>query len=70
MKVKNKQIGFNEPSITKNEYNYIKDALKNKQLSASGIFTKKCNNLFEKKLGVKKSILTSSCTHALEAASF
>ena len=70
MKVKNKHIGFNEPSITKNEYNYIKDALKNKQLSASGIFTKKCNNLFEKKLGVKKSILTSSCTHALEAASF
>ena len=49
MKVKNKHIGFNEPSITKNEYNYIKDALKNKQLSASGIFTKKCNNLFEKK---------------------
>ena len=70
MKVKNKHIEFNEPSITKNEYDYIKDALNNKHLSASGIFTKKCNNLFEKKLGVKKSILTSSCTHALEAASF
>ena len=37
-------------------------------LSGDGVFTKKCNILIEKALGVQKSMLTTSCTHALEMA--
>ncbi len=37
-------------------------------LSGDGVFTKKCNILIEKALGVQKSLLTTSCTHALEMA--
>ena len=37
-------------------------------ISGDGVFTKKCNILIEKSLGVQKSLLTTSCTHALEMA--
>ena len=36
------------------------------QLSGDGFYTNKCNRLFENELGIKKSLLTTSCTHALE----
>lgn len=36
------------------------------KLSGNGIFTKKCQEYFEKQYGFKKSLLTTSCTDALE----
>lgn len=36
------------------------------KLSGNGMFTKKCQEYFEKQYGFKKSLLTTSCTDALE----
>jgi len=65
----NNNIGFNVPAILGNEIDYIKKAIKMRHIHGGGSFTSKCNKLFEKQLQVKKSFITTSCTHALEAAS-
>jgi dTDP-4-amino-4,6-dideoxygalactose transaminase len=36
------------------------------KISGDGLFTKKCQEFFEKKYGFKKCLLTTSCTDALE----
>ena len=61
-------IPFNKPSLAGNELEYIQDAVSLGHISGDGIFTKKCNSLLEVELGVKKVLLTTSCTHALEMA--
>ncbi len=38
------------------------------KLSGNGIFTKKCQEFLEKKYGFRKTLLTTSCTDALEMA--
>lgn len=60
------QIPFNKPHLTKKEFTYIKQAHTSGKLSGDGIFTKKCHEWLEKKLGVEKALLTHSCTGALE----
>ena len=62
----NINIPFNWVDIQGNELEYIKDVIANSHLSGDGKFTRKCNALLEKEVGVKKSLLTTSCTHALE----
>ena len=64
----NIHIPFNRVDVQGNELEYIKEAIANSHISGDGIFTKKCNILIEKALGVQKSLLTTSCTHALEMA--
>ena len=59
---------FNKADIQGKEISYIKEATKNATISGDGDFTKKCNLIFETELGIKKSLLTPSCTHALEMA--
>jgi len=59
-------IPFNWVDIQGNELEYIKQAISSSHISGDGIFTNKCNSLLEKEMGVKKSLLTTSCTHALE----
>jgi dTDP-4-amino-4,6-dideoxygalactose transaminase len=61
-----KPIPFNKSSIQGNEIKYIEQVIANGHLSGDGTFTYKCNELLENELGVKKSLLTTSCTHALE----
>ena len=63
-----KPIPFNRVDIQGNELEYIKEAIANFHISGDGIFTNKCNSLLEKELNVNKSLLTTSCTHALEMA--
>ena len=48
---------------------YISKAIEYGHISGDGTYTKKCNSLIEEALGVKKSLLTTSCTHALEMSS-
>ena len=36
------------------------------KISGNGVFTKKCQNYFESRYGIKKALLTTSCTDALE----
>jgi dTDP-4-amino-4,6-dideoxygalactose transaminase len=59
-------IDFNQPTIVGKEFEYIAQAYKNAHVSGDGEFSKRCHAFLEEKLGVKKALLTSSCTHALE----
>lgn len=55
-----KKILFNKPSIFKNNLNKLNS------FSDDGIYKLKCEKFLTKTLKVKKSLLTSSCTAALE----
>lgn len=62
-------IPFNSPFIVGKELSYIAEAvLQNRQISGAGPFTGKCQKWLEQRLGVHKSLLTHSCTAALEMA--
>jgi dTDP-4-amino-4,6-dideoxygalactose transaminase len=61
-------IGFNKPYITGKEFQYIQEAVQQEKLSGNGRFTKRCHNFFQTKYGFKKTLLTNSCTAALEMA--
>ena len=61
-------IPFNKRCVAGNEINYIRDSIDSSHISGDGEFTKKCNQWFERKLGCRKVLLTTSCTHALEMA--
>lgn len=62
------RIPFNRPFASGKELDYIQQAINNTHLSGDGPFTKKCQAVLEKVLGVPKVLLTTSCTHALELA--
>ncbi|MFI3175874.1 MAG: dTDP-4-amino-4,6-dideoxygalactose transaminase [Eubacteriales bacterium] len=61
-------INFNVPPFTGKEMDYIKDAIKRQKICGDGIYTKKCHEWMEKHTKTGKSLLTTSCTHALELA--
>ncbi len=61
-------IPFNRPHLTGKEAHYMYQAVETGKLSGNGDFTKKCQRFFEDKYGFKKSLLTTSCTDALEMA--
>lgn len=63
-----KHIDFNRPYLTGKETHYIYEAVNTGKISGNGAFTKKCQQFFEEKYGFKKSLLTTSCTDALEMA--
>ncbi|PYR48565.1 MAG: dTDP-4-amino-4,6-dideoxygalactose transaminase [Acidobacteria bacterium] len=47
---------------------YMREAIANQQISGDGTFTRKVHALLEQLLGAQKSLLTTSCTDALEMA--
>ena len=61
-------IPFNKPYSTGNEIKYIEEAVASGKISGNGVFTKKCQLFFESNYGIKKALLTTSCTDALEMA--
>ena len=61
-------IPFNKPPHTGNEEQYVLEAMKSPQISGDGPFGKRCQRWFEEQLGCRKTLLTPSCTHALEMA--
>lgn len=61
-------IPFNKPFLTGKEAHYMYQAVYTGKLSGNGVFTKKCQQFFEKRYGFKKCILTTSGTDALEMA--
>src|SRR5690606_11067794 len=61
-------IPVNKPPCTGAEEHYIKQALSSKKLSGDGPFGKQCQNWVEQELPAKKTLLTPSCTAALELA--
>jgi dTDP-4-amino-4,6-dideoxygalactose transaminase len=62
------QIPFNRPGIVGKEIENIVTAFSNGHLSGDGNFSKTCQTLLERSLGVPHVLLTTSCTHALEMA--
>ena len=61
-------INFNVPPFVGFEVEYIAKAIEKRKLCGDGEFTQRCSELIEKLSGVKKALLTTSCTHALEMA--
>jgi dTDP-4-amino-4,6-dideoxygalactose transaminase len=61
-------IPFNRPCVLGTELKKISDVFTNEKFSGDGHFSKKCHEHLKKKLNVKKALLTTSCTDALEMA--
>lgn len=59
-------IPFNKVYTTGKEIQYLSEAISNGKLSGNGPFTLRCQTFFEKKYGIKKALLTTSATDALE----
>jgi dTDP-4-amino-4,6-dideoxygalactose transaminase len=61
-------VPFNRASLAGAEFEYIRRAIETMHVSGDGEFTKRCHGVLEEALGVRKALLTTSCTHALEMA--
>lgn len=61
-------INFNKPYLTGKEAHYMYQAVFNCKLSGNGDFTKKCEKFFEDRYSYRKTLLTTSCSDALEMA--
>ena len=59
-------IPFNKPYLSGHELTYIQQAVESGKISGNGFYTKKCHKFFENRYGIKKALLTTSCTDALE----
>jgi len=62
-------IPFNRPELAGKELEYIADAIRRGHASGDGTYTQKCSALLENVLQVRKILLTTSCTDALEMSS-
>jgi len=62
-------IEFNKPPYIGTENDYVNQVISNNsKLSGDGQFTLNCHKWFEENFHTPKSLLTTSCTHALEMA--
>jgi dTDP-4-amino-4,6-dideoxygalactose transaminase len=62
------KVEFNRPAITGRELGLLEQALERRELSGDGHFTKECEAWLHKRLGIRRALLTHSCTAALEMA--
>lgn len=61
-------IPFNRSSLQGRELEYIFQTITAGQIAGDQAFSRKCQSLLERELGVSKALVTPSCTHALEIA--
>jgi dTDP-4-amino-4,6-dideoxygalactose transaminase len=61
-------IPFNRPVLAGPELEYMQDVIRRGHAAGDGAYTRLCQELLERELGVPKALLTTSCTHALEMA--
>jgi dTDP-4-amino-4,6-dideoxygalactose transaminase len=61
-------VPFNRPPITGRELGFLQEAVARRELSGDGYFTKQCEGWLADRLRTKRSLLTHSCTAALEMA--
>lgn len=61
-------IPFNKPARTGREEPYVLEAMGSDKISGDGPFSRQCQAWFESRLGCPRTLLTPSCTHALEMA--
>jgi len=60
------QIPFNRASVSDSDREYFTSSIDGGHISGNGSFTKRAETLLEGSLGVRRTLLTTSCTHALE----
>lgn len=68
MAIQKNMISFNKPFLSGMELEYIQQAVSSKKISGDGLFTEKCHSYFQERFGFTKTLLTTSCTDALEMA--
>ncbi len=61
-------IPFNHSTVVGREYDYIHQAMASGQIAGDRDFSRQCQALLERELGVRRALVTTSCTHALEMA--
>ena len=59
-------IPFNRSAWIGNEFEYVHQTLENGHTSGNGPFSKKVEDLISLEIGCSRTLLTTSCTHALE----
>ena len=62
------KIPFNKASFNPDAIKNIQNAISQGHISGDGSYTKKCSEFLEHNLKVKRALITTSCTHALEMA--
>ena len=62
------RIKFNVPPYAEKAGDYIQECVAGQKICGDGVYTKKCNEWIEARTGIKKCLLTTSCTHATELA--
>ena len=60
------EVSFNKIANFDSRNEYISTVINSNTTSANGSYTKKCESFFENKYNFNKTILTTSCTSALE----
>ncbi len=67
-------IPFNRPYLTGNELRYMEDVIqsfdKGGHISGDGKYTKLVQDFFQSEFDARKVLLTTSCTSALELATY
>ena len=61
-------IPFNRSSLEGRELEYIFQTITIGQIAGDQTFSRKCHQMLEETLDVKRALVTTSCTHALEMA--
>ena len=61
-------IPFNRPALVGNELEYVRDAVERGHISGDGLYTRRCETLLSTLHDGARSLLTTSCTDALEMA--
>lgn len=61
-------LPFNKAPVLGTESKYLIEAIQSKKLSGDGKYSQLCQKWFEDNFKCKKTLLTPSCTHALELA--
>jgi dTDP-4-amino-4,6-dideoxygalactose transaminase len=61
-------IPFNKSSLQGKELDYIHETIEVGQVAGDQMFSRKCQEVLQDALGVRKALVTTSCTHALEMA--
>jgi dTDP-4-amino-4,6-dideoxygalactose transaminase len=61
-------IPFNRPRLVGKEHEYVDQALVSGKLSGNGEFGRRCADALTARLGAQKTLMTPSCTAALEMA--
>ena len=66
--MKDLKIPFNKPFVAGKELHYISQAVTYGNIAGDGYFTEECARLLEARFGIHRTLMTPSCTAALEMA--